>query len=150
LAAVLAFHFWIHSIDGIVHVSPHPSFRFDFHQICREFNPIYFHRYWPKPGEVCVDVGAGLGFETISMAQAVGATGKVISVEASPPTFEFLSRSIKANGFLNCVPVHVAISDKNSTVKIESITIIAFAQAIAQLRIGLGRKWLRASRWINS
>lgn len=52
-----------------------------------------------RPGWTCVDVGANHGYYTLVMADAVGASGKVIAIEPNPRLCELLTRSVIANGF---------------------------------------------------
>ena len=48
-------------------------------------------------GDTVADVGANLGVETLILAQRVGAGGRVISFEPSPPTLVHLERTIARN-----------------------------------------------------
>uniref|UniRef100_B0T6Y9 Methyltransferase FkbM family n=1 Tax=Caulobacter sp. (strain K31) TaxID=366602 RepID=B0T6Y9_CAUSK len=59
-----------------------------------------------KPGMVCVDVGAHLGYYTLLMADLVGTSGRVHAFEPNPALRERLSRSVRANGFEPTVNAH--------------------------------------------
>lgn len=50
-----------------------------------------------KPGMVVCDMGAGNGYHTIPMAQAVGPDGRVVAVEVQRPMLEMLRESAIAN-----------------------------------------------------
>lgn len=52
-----------------------------------------------KPGFVCVDVGANVGYFTLVMAELVGEGGRVIAYEPEPETFDLLVRNVRSNGF---------------------------------------------------
>lgn len=80
---------------------------------------MWLHLYTPRPGDVIVDVGAGIGGETEVFAEEVGPSGRVISIEANPSTFERLSARIRWNGLGNVTPVHCAIVDRAQPVYIE-------------------------------
>ncbi len=54
-----------------------------------------------------MDVGAGVGTETIPFAHAVGATGLVVALEAHPATFTLLKRAVDLNN-LRHVRLHNA------------------------------------------
>ncbi|MBV8980209.1 MAG: FkbM family methyltransferase [Acidimicrobiia bacterium] len=54
-----------------------------------------------KPGDVVVDVGAQLGYFTLTAGRAVGASGRVIAVEPMPVNRERLRRNLDLNGFTN-------------------------------------------------
>ena len=73
--------------------------------------PHYLWAYTPKPGDVIVDVGAGVGEELHEFVPAVGPSGKVIAVEAHPRLCIVLDRLCQANGWRNVVVVNAAITD---------------------------------------
>ncbi len=79
--------------------------------------------YWlrhfsPKEGDVIVDVGAGRGEDTVTFSRAVGATGRVIAIEAHPLSFAILKNFCRLNGLANVTPIHLALMDKPGTVRI--------------------------------
>jgi FkbM family methyltransferase len=51
-----------------------------------------------RPGDAFVDVGANIGYFTLLAAQTVGATGRVVAVEAHPGLAELLRRNVVING----------------------------------------------------
>ena len=70
-----------------------------------------------RPGMVCVDVGANLGYFTMLMADLVGPGGGVIAFEPNPRLRELCSSSISANGFRDRTCVSgLAASDVNGAV----------------------------------
>lgn len=60
---------------------------------------IRFVRQWLRPGDQVVDIGANLGTYTLSMAHAVGPTGRVWAFEPTPRVAALLGQSIEANRF---------------------------------------------------
>jgi FkbM family methyltransferase len=52
-----------------------------------------------KPGDTAIDVGAHIGFFTMQMAAAVGATGRVYAFEPFDANAELLERSVAENRF---------------------------------------------------
>jgi hypothetical protein len=54
-----------------------------------------------RPGSCAIDVGAGMGDETIDLSQLVGADGKVLAFEPHPVSFEALTRTIALNRLQN-------------------------------------------------
>jgi FkbM family methyltransferase len=80
----------------------------------------WFHAYRPRPGDVVVDVGAGIGTDTLAFARAVGKAGRVIAVEAHPETFARLRRNCEAHGLANVTCVWGAIVDAPCSVSIET------------------------------
>lgn len=75
--------------------------------------------YQPKAGDVIVDIGAGLGEESLFYAQEVGPKGRVIAVEANPTTFAGLEYATKRNNLSQLIPINRALYFKNSNVFIE-------------------------------
>ena len=66
-----------------------------------------------RPGGIFFDVGAHYGWMSLVGCHCVGATGKVVAFEPSPPLVEFLRYNRKANRFrqMEIVPKAVADSD---------------------------------------
>ena len=72
--------------------------------------------YTPTQGDVVIDVGAGIGEETIIFSNMVGPSGRIISIEAHPATFACLEASIDHLKFDNALPLQLAIADQHGTV----------------------------------
>lgn len=64
------------------------------------------------PGDVFVDIGANIGYDTLLASHRVGRTGRVVSIEASGRTFGLLQRNLSLNDAANVRAVHVAIADR--------------------------------------
>jgi len=79
----------------------------------------WFHVYKPKFGDIIIDVGAGIGTDTLLFSKMVGPSGKVIAVEAHPKTFISLSQMCKYNKLSNVVLCNCAITDKKMDVFID-------------------------------
>ena len=52
-----------------------------------------------RSGDTCIDAGANAGHHTFALASVVGATGRVIAVEANPEFASLVERSAQLNGF---------------------------------------------------
>jgi FkbM family methyltransferase len=74
--------------------------------------------YRPRPGDVVLDVGAGVGSEVGYFSKAVGASGRVIAIEAHPYTCLCLRKFCEYNQLHNVTVMNVAISDRRSEVLI--------------------------------
>lgn len=64
-----------------------------------------------RPGDGFLDVGANIGWFTLTAAQVVGPEGRVIAVEATPPTFDRLRGNIALNSLSNITLHGCAVSD---------------------------------------
>lgn len=64
-------------------------------------------------GDVFVDIGANIGYDTLLASSRVGSTGKVVAIEASTRTFAFLQRNLALNpASTNVRAVNVAVAEK--------------------------------------
>ena len=90
---------------------------------------IYFFGVWEphlthfmkrtiKEGDSVVDVGANIGYYTLLMSQLAGKDGSVVSIEASPATFERLTKNIERNSCANVISRQVAVSDHKGEIKL--------------------------------
>ncbi len=65
-----------------------------------------------KPGDVFVDIGANIGYDSLLAAHCVGPTGGVVAIEASARTFGLLQRNLALNDRSNVRAVNVAVADR--------------------------------------
>lgn len=108
---------WVNEQDGATFVSPGVhTLRYD--EVRATTRDIWEFGYAPKPGDIVVDVGAGIGTETVPFAQAVGPTGRVVAIEAHPRTCEALRRTVVRSGLTNVTVVHAATADREGELRI--------------------------------
>lgn len=69
-----------------------------------------------RPGMTFVDVGAHVGYMTLLGSRAVGPTGRVIAIEASPANVALLRVNVAANGATNVQIVAAAATDRSGHV----------------------------------
>src|SRR5262245_23053082 len=81
----------------------------------------FIHVYEPRPGDVVLDVGAGVGHQTLLFARLVGSSGRVVAVEAHPGTYEWLVRLCTLNDLANVVPIHCAAWDADGELRISDV-----------------------------
>jgi FkbM family methyltransferase len=67
-------------------------------------------------GDLFVDVGANIGYDSLLASTVVGSKGSVVSIEASPRTYELLRQQIHDNRAINVRTVNKAVSDATGTV----------------------------------
>jgi FkbM family methyltransferase len=61
-----------------------------------------------SPGDVCVDVGANIGYFTLLASRLVGPSGRVYAVEPSSIAYAALLANLERNAISNVVPLRVA------------------------------------------
>jgi FkbM family methyltransferase len=76
------------------------------------------HGYQPQLGDTVVDIGAGIGDDALVFSRLVGASGRVIAIEAHPQTYRCMVKAIEANGLTNVIAVHAAVSDAEGFISI--------------------------------
>jgi FkbM family methyltransferase len=67
-----------------------------------------------KPGDVCIDIGASIGYFTLQMARA---GGRVIAIEPTDFQQDYLRKNIRANGFKNVTQLAVGAWDKDEVIR---------------------------------
>lgn len=98
-----------------------PYLRLDLSRLDGIARQNFLWGYHPKAGDVIIDVGAGVGEETLTFSRAVGERGKVICIEAHPRTYRCLQKLVQYNRLKNVIPIHVAATEPGcSAVTIES------------------------------
>ena len=89
---------------------------------CDEFTrEVFLPAYSIRPGDVVLDVGAGIGTEVVPFSRMVGDSGRVIAVEAHPTTYAKLERVCRANNLRNVELIHAAVMDSDATVRITDL-----------------------------
>ena len=109
---------WVNAQDGTTFVSPDILFT-KLSDKQAEIRDLWCFQHDIQPGDVVVDVGAGVGDEAVVFSRMVGPTGKVIAIEAHPHTFRCLQKTIAQSGLGNVTAIHCAIADEEGTLTIE-------------------------------
>lgn len=102
---------WMHETSKGYFAYHHPFVRLDMGELHDSAERNFLWRYQPRPGDVIIDIGAGVGEETLSFSRAVGSRGKVVCIEAHPRTFRCLEKLVRYNQLDNVTCVHRAVAD---------------------------------------
>jgi FkbM family methyltransferase len=86
-----------------------------------EVRDLFLHDYRPRRGDTVFDVGAGIGAGALLFSRLVGESGRVVSLEAHPRTYERLVSLCRANQLENVTPLQVAASNQDGQVVISDI-----------------------------
>jgi FkbM family methyltransferase len=114
-----AFRAYEYKVNGIVFMSLGPGWAYNFDYLKNALHETYGYQYAPRSGDCVVDIGAGLGEETVIYALLVGKKGKVHAVEANPSTYGGLKYMCDQNKFTWVTPHHIAIYKIDGEVTIE-------------------------------
>jgi len=71
-----------------------------------------------KPGDVVLDIGANIGYDTVIMSKLAGETGKVYAFEPTLHYFDVLNRTLAANKITNTQVFNFGLSDKDAELEI--------------------------------
>jgi FkbM family methyltransferase len=110
---------WIHYFENIISCEHEPRLR-GYHLLHELNDYIWGTLFKPKEGDIVIDVGAGIGSETLYYANSVGPTGRVIAIEALPEIYKYLENSVRLNEYRHVVPINCAITEKTGSVTIEN------------------------------
>jgi FkbM family methyltransferase len=102
---------WIHETDFGYFAYQQPYIRLDMQAFDEATRRNFFWGYKPKAGDVLIDVGAGVGEETLTFSRAVGERGKVICIEAHPRTYRCLKALVRYNRLTNVITVQQAVTE---------------------------------------
>jgi len=89
-----------------------------------------------RPGNVCIDIGAHVGYYAILMARLTGEEGAVVAFEPVPENFEMLQRNIALNSLTNVQLEPLAVSEGEGGLRLtlrsdEQFTMTASASGYA-------------------
>jgi len=119
---------WLHRL-GSSYIADSPAYPYfadtftnwdlDLRSIRADADDWWFHVYKPRAGDIILDVGAGIGSDTLVFSRSVGASGKVLAIEAHPSTYRCLIKLCEWNNLANTVCSQCAVTDTRRTVYIE-------------------------------
>jgi FkbM family methyltransferase len=108
---------WLHAFSDLVV----PAAELGAAPAPGEVDEVFTHGYQPRSGDVVFDVGAGVGAETVRYSQAVGPSGRVVSIEAHPATFCILRRLCEVNHLDNVTLLEIAAADHDGVLLITDV-----------------------------
>jgi FkbM family methyltransferase len=68
-----------------------------------------------SPGDVCVDIGAHIGYYTLLASKLVGAAGHVYAFEPSPGSYDALRANLDRNEVANVTAIRAAVGETAGT-----------------------------------
>jgi FkbM family methyltransferase len=107
---------WMHETSRGYFAYHQPYLRLDLGRLDAIASQNFLWGYTPKPGDTIMDIGAGVGEETLTFSRAIGETGKLICIEAHPRTFRCLEKLVRHNRVKNVTPIFVAVTEPGRSV----------------------------------
>lgn len=107
---------WVHVSEDLCLVYPYSTPSFE--RICTEHIPLFTRNYYPKEGDVIMDVGSGVGAEICVFSKAVGSSGHVYAIEADPVLHTKNLKVVDVMGLTNVTCINSAIMEKSGYVDI--------------------------------
>lgn len=121
---------WTHYKDNWIINEALPDIRFDPNKQMTIIKELYFKHYLPTGDDVFIDVGAGIGMESMFLSRQADYKGRIYAIEASPLTFELLKANIQNNHLNNIHPFNVAISDRSGKIFIDDSHVNHIANSV--------------------
>jgi FkbM family methyltransferase len=110
---------WTHYKESWIINEVVPDIRFDPERQVSFIKDVQFKHYLPSGEDVFIDLGSGIGMESIFLSRQTNFHGKIYAIEASPFTFGLLKTNIQSNHLKNIQLFNVAISDRNGEIFID-------------------------------
>ncbi|MCR5887765.1 FkbM family methyltransferase [Hymenobacter sp. J193] len=82
-----------------------------------KYPELFFLRQLVKPGDVCLDIGANLGYYSVMLSKLTGPTGRVLAVEPIPAFQEIWRDNVRLSGHANLTLLPYALGGENTTVQ---------------------------------
>lgn len=120
---------WVNHQRDVTFVSPTVHTRY-LKAVHDEAVDTFEFGYRLQPGDVVVDIGAGIGTEIVTFSCAVGHSGKVIAIEAHPATYRALTKTIALSDLRNVFAVQTAVGASNGTLTITDESLDHIANSI--------------------
>lgn len=78
---------------------------------------LFFLKKIIRPGFVCLDIGANLGYYSVVLSRLAGPTGRVLAVEPIPPFQAVWLDNVRFSGVANLTLLPYALGGQNATVQ---------------------------------
>jgi FkbM family methyltransferase len=83
----------------------------------KKYPELFFLEKIIKPGFVCLDIGANLGYYSVALSKLAGLEGQVLAVEPIPDFQAIWQDNVKRSGVRNLTLLPYALGGQNTTVQ---------------------------------
>ena len=110
--------YWVHNTEIGLFSYTHPIFNPDLY--IKTNYEIFFEKYLPKKNDCVVELGAGVGSETLYISKLIGEQGKIISIEPFTNVYDLLTANVKINNLNNVTLIKKALYKSKSNIGFSS------------------------------
>lgn len=117
-------HIWLR--NGLEYVTPrklgskYMVYREAYELLMEQFvEGIYERNYRLQNGDIIIDIGASLGFNTVDFSKKVGNEGKVIAIEPDEENLAILQKNLELNGCENVTIVKKGVWSKKDKLHLQ-------------------------------
>jgi FkbM family methyltransferase len=82
-----------------------------------KYPELFFLEKIIRPGFVCLDIGANLGYYSVALSRLAGPTGRVLAVEPIPDFQAIWRDNVRLSGHANLTLLPYALGSENTTVQ---------------------------------
>jgi FkbM family methyltransferase len=111
--------YWLKNGEQYLYLVKQPYFNFSKKKLYRNIERIACQYYMPKKGDVIVDIGAGIGTETLFFDEKTENEGRIYSIEASRASHQKLVELCAKNQIKTSENLNLAITNSNQKLWIE-------------------------------
>ena len=111
--------YWLKHKTQYLFIVKIPRYNFSKENLYKSIKNIYCKNYSPKSDDVIIDVGSGIGTETLFFEESIGKNGKIYSIEASTESYTKLKAFCIKNKIENAFNFNIAISNFNGKIWLE-------------------------------
>ncbi len=83
----------------------------------KQYPELFFLKTLVKPGDVCIDIGANVGYYSLFLSKITGKSGKVLAVEPVPMFTELWKKNTRHSHLKNLELLPYALGAENKTVQ---------------------------------
>ena len=107
-------NYWIHLTSNGLIPYTHPLFNPE--KYSSENFEVFFEHYKPKKNDIILELGSGIGNETLFISKLIGAKGKIYSVEPFETIFNLLKETVNINNLQNVKIINKALYKEKSKI----------------------------------
>ena len=110
---------WYNKRQGICLYSP--TLNVDtLNEIEKRVKDFWLHNFDISKPKILIDIGAGIGEESLYLSKVINLDAKLYAIEAHPRTYRCLKKTIDKNNIENVFPIHAAVTKEDTSILISS------------------------------